>query len=395
MRDPLGIYIHVPFCTAKCPYCDFYSLPPEQALLDTYRDAVLTLLDELSGTLPRGADTLYFGGGTPSLLGAGRLGQLIGRARTRFGLFGAEITVECNPGGDGVPGGLRSFFEELRAAGANRLSMGLQSANQAELTLLGRRHTAQDAHDAVKAARDAGFESISLDLMLGLPGQTARELSASVDFCAACGVEHLSAYLLKIEPGTPFARANLAARCPDDDAQADLYLHAAGLLEKAGYAQYEISNFAKPGRESRHNLKYWDCRDYLGIGPAAHSLINGLRWYWPRDLRAFLQDAHDVFLEEGDVPARLLGAQSLPLWGGGQGQPPFEEYAMLRLRLAQGLRRAEALTRYPGEAQAFDALERRAAPLRQAGLIRPEPGRIALTPRGFLLSNAVTARLLG
>lgn len=398
-----GLYIHVPFCAAKCPYCDFYSMPGTEETMDVYTSAVLTALEALAAhDVLTAADTLYFGGGTPSLLGGRRLAQIVGRARELFGLADAEITVECNPGGEHVPGGLAALFSALHTAGVNRISMGLQSAQPDELLTLGRRHTREDAAHAMELAHAAGFDNVSLDLMLGLPGQTPQRAEQSARFCAALGALHISAYLLKVEPGTPFAHAGVAARCPDDDAQADIYLHTVEVLASLGFVQYEISNFAKPGRESRHNLKYWSCTDYAGVGPAAHSLTGGTRWYYPRDLHAFLQDPLCVRLEADDTPARLplpqtaptLPQQTVPPLPHGAARVPFAEYAMLRLRLTQGLCRAQALAAYPEQARELAAIFRRAEPLARGGLVVLTPEAVMLTPRGFLLSNAVTLRLL-
>ncbi len=385
--SPLGVYLHVPFCASKCPYCDFYSLAGDEAAMDAYTAAALAGIDAAVRAFgPRRADTLYLGGGTPSLLGAARLGALIGRARSAFGLSDAEVTVEVNPAD-----GLRPLFDSLAAAGVGRLSMGLQSAVSAETAFLGRRHTPQQAAAAVRDARAAGIGNISLDLMLGIPQQTAESVEQSIDFCAALGVDHISAYLLKVEEGTPFARRGVAALCPDEDAQADIYLRAVELLGQRGYRQYEISNFARPGRESRHNLKYWNREDYLGIGPAAHGCVGGARYYFPRDLRGFVENPAAVLSERDDVPLALeaVAARSTE---GAAGPEALGEYLMLRLRLAAGLDYREARARFP----AFDPspLPRAAAPMARAGLCRADENGIALTPRGFLVSNAVIARLL-
>ncbi len=366
MRPLLGLYVHVPFCDGKCPYCDFYSLRGTPEMMDGYTRRAQEKLAEAGAQLGREADTLYFGGGTPSLLGAARLSRLISAATAAFGLEDAEITVEVNPGGD-----LREFFRELKAAGANRVSIGLQSADAEELRLLGRRHTAADAARAVRAARDAGFGNISLDLMLAVPGQTEATLEHSMDFCASLGVEHVSAYLLQLEPGTAFWKNRASLHLPGEDAAAALYLAACRGLSERGYIQYEISNFAKPGYESRHNLKYWNCEEYLGVGPSAHSFIKGERFHQERGVARFLRGAGTV----SDGP-------------GGD----FEEYAMLRLRLAAGLRDADFLARFGHRIP--ERMKEAARRYEPRGLTVCGEGGFHFTPEGFLVSDALTAEIL-
>ena len=243
MKKNLSIYIHVPFCAGKCPYCDFYSLPAAtQEAMDAYVERLVNLVAQIH---PKSraylAETVYFGGGTPSLLGVPGLSVLLDGARSTFSIAaGAEITVEANPTGVS-----QAFFEGLRQAGFNRLSMGMQSADPGELHLLGRRHTPEEAAQAVKQAQAAGFSNISLDLMLGLPGRGREKLGKSIQFAAGLGVGHISAYILKIEPGTPFAEAGICL--PEDDEVAEQYLFCVQELGRLGYRQYEISIFARPG----------------------------------------------------------------------------------------------------------------------------------------------------
>jgi len=365
-----GIYIHVPFCVSKCPYCNFYSLPAEESLMDAYTEQLLRALDEAAAIWNKDCDSLYFGGGTPILLGDRRIGRIIERAREKFGLDGAEITLEANPAS-----ALENTLRGLFAAGVNRLSFGLQSADETELRLLGRRHTAKEAADAVRHAQQAGFSNISLDLMLALPGQSEETVRKSIDFCAETGVSHISSYLLKVEEGTPFYADGVALRCPDEDRSADLYLAAVEHLQKRGFLQYEISNFAKDGFHSRHNCKYWLGAEYLGLGPAAHSMINGRRMYFPRDLRGFLAAEHPLSLMVDDG----VGGSA-------------EEYALLGLRLCQGIEKAAAKGAHP--AFDWDGLWKKAAVYQKAGYLRLVDEHLAFTPEGFLLSNAVLARIL-
>ena len=365
-RDRLGIYVHVPFCDGKCPYCDFYSVRGTAERMDEYTDRIIEEMKSESERIGRKADTLYFGGGTPSLLGAKRLIRIAEAARKGFGLENAEITVEANPGDE-----LAAFFREIRKAGVNRLSLGLQSADDGELELLGRRHTAEQAEKCVAQARDAGFENISLDLMLAVQDQTEESLRKSIDFCARAGAAHVSAYLLKIEPGTAYFKNRERLRLPDEDAAAALYLLACKELEQRGCRQYEISNFAKSGFESRHNLKYWRCEEYLGFGPAAHSFLDGKRFYRERSIGAFLR-----------------GGPPQPEGDGGS----FEEFAMLALRLTEGLTDECCLKRFGRPVpQRMKAAARRYEP---AGLTVCGEDGFHFTPKGFLVSNTLTAEIL-
>ena len=361
-----GIYIHIPFCDGKCPYCDFYSLRGSEELKEQYTEELCRRIRTWPEEgLP--VETVYFGGGTPNLLGAPRLGRVLEAVGQRFALSAAaEVTLEANP--THVD---RAFFRQVRAAGFNRLSMGLQSANEEELRLPGRAHSTQDVTQAVADARAAGFENLSLDLMLGLPRSSPESLEHSVEFAAGLEPEHLSSYLLKVEEGTPFAARGI--RPLEEDLAANQYLFLVQKLDELGYRQYEISNFARPGRESRHNLVYWHDQEYLGFGPGAHSFWQGKRFYCPRDLEGFLR---------GNEPV-----QDGP---GGS----FEEFVMLGLRLTEGISRERCEERF-GEAGIiqFRGLMERARKLPQQ-LVRLEEERLSFTPEGFLVSNALLGELL-
>ena len=361
----IGLYVHIPFCASKCGYCDFYSVT-DRAGRHAYADV---LVQEILSWKGRGyaADTLFVGGGTPSLMEAGELLRILAACREAFSLDPeGEIALEANP--DSVS--LR-YLEELRRGGFNRISFGAQSIEEAELRALGRRHDAAAIRRAMDWAGEAGFARRSLDIMLGIPYQTRESLSRTLEAFAAMGPDQLSAYLLKIEEGTPFARNGAARLCPDDDMAAELYLQTAERLEKLGYRQYEISNFAKPGGESRHNLKYWRCREYLGFGPAAHSYWNGRRFYHPRGLAEYLSSGGKNWQDDGPG-----------------GSP--EERLMLGLRLAEGV----ALSRLGFPEGEEKRILRKAAPLRDAGLLEMEGDTLRLTPRGFLVSNGILAELL-
>lgn len=321
--------------------------------------------------------TLYVGGGTPNLLGGERLALLIEKAAQAFFLVpGAEVTVEVNPTECS-----EDFFLRLRKAGVNRVSMGLQSANPDELRLLGRRHSLKDVENAVAAARRAGFQNLSLDLMLGLPKEKAfgegllknsrEKLLNSVRFVESLGVEHVSSYILKVEENTPFARQKIIL--PSDDDVAEEYLFLVQELERRGYEQYEISNFSRPGFESRHNLLYWHGEEYLGLGPGAHSFYKGNRFFYPRNLQDFIQG----------TPPTADGE------GGG-----FQEMALLAFRLKEGLHLETCRERFGAEGERlFKEMLQRVKKIPPA-LIRTEEGRIFFTPQGFLVSNALIIRLL-
>lgn len=368
MTKPLGIYIHVPFCKQKCVYCDFYSLPHREEQMDAYVSALRSQLAETDFSGYE-ADTVYFGGGTPSYLGPRRLTALLEAVSAACPVApGAEVTFEANPDSAGDPDALSA----LRRAGFNRISLGMQSADDGELTAIGRIHTMAQVCAAVKAARRAGFENLSLDLIYGLPGQDLPRWRENLAAAVELGPEHLSCYGLKAEPGTPLYAHR--ETLPGDEEQADMYLETVDLLEARGYRQYEISNFAKPGRESRHNLKYWTLGEYIGFGPGAHSDFRGVRYAWARDLEAFLRRDH--LLSE----ARRMSPQDRET-----------EWLMLSLRLARGLDTAEWEARFRRPFALFLPFLARC---QAAGYAVQEEGRWRLTPRGFLVSNQIIGELL-
>lgn len=364
--NTIGLYLHIPFCRSKCPYCDFYSFRGSETDMDNYCAALQQRISESASALQCKANTLYIGGGTPSVLGAERLKSLVNQAKRDFLTDEAEVTVECNP--YKLP---PDFFKVLAEVGVNRVSLGLQSANDTERRTLGRRSDRQTVETAVKAAQRAGIQNISLDVMLGVPDQTEKSLAETLDFCLSLGVPHISAYILKVEENTPFGRRREQYNFPDDDKTADFYLQLCETLENGGILQYEISNFAKSGFESRHNLKYWHCEEYLGLGPAAHSFLNNKRFYFSRDFEAFLK-----------------GGAPVPDGDGGD----FTEYAMLALRLIEGLRESWVLARFGHKIP--DEMHKKAQIFVQGGYMAADEERIALTRKGFLLSNAILAELL-
>ncbi len=359
----LGLYIHTPFCKSKCNYCDFYSFAAEGDLIDSYTQRVTEEILKWGVRIARPIDSLYLGGGTPTLLGGENIEKIIFAAERSFGLHNPEITLECNPADD-----LSDTLKRAAAAGVNRLSIGVQSGNEDELKMLGRRHTILDAVRTVNDAKSVGIDNISVDLMIGLPESNLDKLKKSIDFVCSLAPSHISVYILKIEDGTPFSKMKLSM--PSDEEIESQYLFCAETLEKRGYNQYEISNFAKAGFESRHNLKYWNCDEYLGIGPAAHSFLSGKRFYYPRDIKSFMS-----------------GCEIIPDGEGGT----YDEYIMLRLRLCEGIIFKEYEKRYGALPEDFI---KTAKHLEKLGLIDVFADRICLTKKGFLLSNSVIGEFL-
>ena len=377
--EKLGIYIHIPFCRSKCDYCDFYSLAGREERMDDYQRALLAHLKE-SAFAARGfsVDTVYFGGGTPSCYGAKRLKELLSAVKKYYKVEKeAEITLEANP--DSVD---FKSLKALRRAGFNRISMGLQSACPAELEAVHRPHTVAQGDEAVAAARKAGFANLSLDLIYGLPTQTVSSWQNTVEHVLTLEPEHLSCYGLKVEEGTPLA-ARVAAgeeRLLSDDAQATLYLWTVSRLARAGYGQYEISNFARPGFASRHNLRYWLTQPYMGFGPGAHSDFGGRRYSWVRDLEGYIKG-----VLEGSVP--LLDSQDLI-----PQEERGSEYLMLRLRTARGIEEWEYRGSYFMDFAPIEARLREFAA--QGWAEKTAEGRWRLTPKGFLVSNQLIGDLL-
>ncbi len=355
-----GIYIHVPFCAVKCPYCDFYSVRYSRETAARYADAVCRNLLALPEGLA--ADTVYFGGGTPSLLSADMIRNFLDIIRRRCCLAeDAEITLEANPL-TAIPDRLR----EWKRAGVNRLSLGTQSFDAEILHILGRKHTPEQGILAIRNAADAGFSNLSADLMLGLTQHTETRWQQELETAAALPVSHISAYMLKIEEHTPFGLH--PPDLLDDDMLADRYLQMHDVLTANGFHHYEISNFARGAENrSRHNCKYWQLAPYYGIGPAAHSCHDGKRFAVSRDLEAFCAAA----VQQEEITEWNAGSES--------------ERIMLGLRLAEGIR----LDSIP---QSRERLMRRAKPLIPEYL-QTDGNVIRMTPQGWLVSNAVLVHL--
>lgn len=356
----IGIYIHIPFCEQKCPYCDFYSIADKNEF-DRYTDAVIDRIKQFSDKYNRTVSSVYFGGGTPSVIGTNHLVRILESVKSNFELSAdAEVTVEVNPCSQN-----NISFEKLFVAGFNRISIGLQSANENELKILGRRHDANDAKNTVDNAKKVGFKNISLDLMLCVPEQTKSSLTKSIEFCRDCNVTHISAYILKIEENTKFYQIKDKLILFDDDETSQIYIHAVNELERCGYCQYEISNFCKPSFEGKHNLKYWRDEEYIGIGPSAHSFIDGKRFYYSRSFEDFYSNKITEDGTGGDI----------------------EECIMLRLRLKEGLT-LDLLKNEYGYTPS-DKLIKSLNRLNEEGLIKFDNNLVSLTKEGFLVSNMI------
>ena len=373
---PLGLYIHIPFCKSKCIYCDFYSLPRAEDRMDRYVSALCRQLAEIAQrTTAHTVDSVYLGGGTPSYLGEKRLRHILKTVKKHYHLSrDAEITLEANPDSAGDWRALRS----LRRAGMNRLSLGVQSADDGLLRALGRPHTFAQAEEAAAAARRARIRNLSLDLIYGLPGQNLAGWKDTLERAAALEPEHLSCYGLKVEEGTPLWDMQEKMDLPDDDAQADMYLWTVERLGALGYEQYEISNFARPGRASRHNMKYWTLCEYAGFGPGAHSDLGDVRYAYLRSL-----DTYCAGVEAG--VSVLESSEHIP------SRERDIEYVMLGLRLSQGISRQEFENRYRLPfAPIQSVLER----FRATGHAALAGERWRLTPEGFLVSNQIIGQAL-
>jgi oxygen-independent coproporphyrinogen-3 oxidase len=357
-----GIYVHVPFCAKKCPYCDFYSCSYRLDMAQKYTDTVVFDIEKLPSKL--NADTIYFGGGTPSLLPVNLIDKILRALSNKLSIEGSEVTIEINP--------CTVNEEKLRKykdMGINRLSFGIQSANENELEFLGRNHSFGQAEKMVKTAKKIGFDNISCDMMIGLPYQTSENIEYTIKRFSELEINHISSYILKIEENTPFNTPKVLNSMPDDDTVSDLYLFMVEQLKSYGFNQYEISNFSKPEYESRHNLKYWKCQEYIGLGPGAHSYFDNERYYISANLDRFVEsENHDIIITDSN-PAT------------------DEEKIMLGLRLTDGINTGD----FP---ERKDKMLNTGEILSKAGLVLIENGVIRLTPKGFLLSNSIITELI-
>lgn len=378
MAESLHCYVHIPFCLRKCPYCDFVSYAGREHLIESYVGAVVTEAQAVAASLPgRKLATAYLGGGTPSLLPAREVERVLGALDRAWGIAaGAEVTLEANPGTVD-----EAKLAELRRLGINRLSLGVQSLDDGALAALGRLHTAQEAVAAYHMARDGGFDNVCLDLMYALPEQTAASWRLQLQKAIELDPEHISAYGLTIENGTEFWRRAAAGELalPDEDEQLDMYGAARAMLGAAGYRQYEISNWARAGRECRHNQAYWRGEEYVGLGAAAHSLVRGTRRSNVEDVEVYI-----AAVESAEAPT--ASEESL------SGRRGLGEAIMLGLRTVEGVDLEAAQQRF-----GVDAWAEHADSIREleklALLSRTERG-IRLTERGMVLADEVAMRFL-
>ena len=388
MTQPLSLYVHIPFCRAKCGYCDFNSYAGQEHLIPSYARALAQearLWSEAAGGRP--VETVYFGGGTPSLVPLSEMRLIMGALGDCFALAAeAEVSLEANPGTVD-----EAYLRGLRGLGFNRLSLGVQSFDDGELGALGRIHSAEEAREAYEAARAAGFDNINLDLMLGLPGQVVGQWRRSLEEALVLRPEHLSLYALTVEEGTPLARevAQGSVPAPDPDVQADMYVWAEDRLARAGYEHYEISNWALPDRHCRHNLTYWENREYVGLGAGAHSYMDGVRSANAVHPAEYLRLVGEAGASGERGHARMGQVVSV--------ERVDEALAMadtliLGLRLVEGVSLSGFRERFGVELS--ERYGDRLRELAQAGLVETADGYLRLTPRGRLLGNEVFQRFL-
>ena len=376
----LGLYLHIPFCKSKCAYCDFYSfVPGDDGVCERYVHALIkhmeTYKKSCDGYAP---DTVFIGGGTPTALPIDLLIELIRAVKRNFALSkGVEFTVEANPATVSY-----KDMKRLRRAGVNRLSMGLQSADNYELAALSRLHRRQDFEEAFRDARSAKIGNINVDIMYGIPGQTVASVMKTLNYVTRLGPEHISFYNLKIEPGTPFWQMKDRLELPGEDAEYEMYMRGVAFLESRGYRQYEISNFAKPGYQCMHNIKYWNCDEYLGLGAAAHSFFNGNRFSFCRDAQRYMRA-----LEEPEADIRITDSTEQIMT-----KERVGEYVMLRMRLKDGISEREFFRLFGKDFGSMYGryLEKYVS----GGFVERNGDRWSFTPRGMFVSNYILSDIL-
>ena len=379
MNKPISIYIHIPFCVKKCAYCDFASYAGRMGRMDAYVDAVCREIRAQAAFFgKRRVKTVFFGGGTPTLMTGAQAAKIMDALRERFYIEEtAEISMEGNPGTLAA-----EHLAAYRAAGINRLSLGVQSMDDALLCGIGRIHTSAQAKEAAALARAAGFENINLDLMLGLPGQTPQMWEETLRAAIALEPEHLSCYSLILEEGTPLFAAAQAGTCaplPGEDALCAMDAITARLTAQAGYIRYEVSNWAKPGRECRHNVVYWECESYLGIGCAAHGEMNGQRFEHTADLEEYLKTCGNV---------ECLNRPE----GNNTREDRMFERAMMGLRMVAGMDAARFARDFGSSPQ--DVWKSTIPRMTRAGLMARAGERLLLTSRGMDVMNGVLTEMM-
>ncbi len=378
----LGLYIHIPFCKKKCLYCDFYSIPAaNEQLKKLYLEALMLHMDEHILQLePYTIDSIYFGGGTPSLLSAEQITMLMKKIKKNFYVSNkCEITLETNPGTVD-----KAKLSAFRRAGINRLSIGCQSFYDKDLQVCGRVHSAHDNVKVLDEAVKAGFKNINVDIMFGLPNQSLQNVLSSIERAVKLGATHISLYGLKVEEGTPFYTLEKQGRLPlpSEDDESDMYYVSCEMLRKYGFKHYEISNFARPGYESVHNLKYWNCDEYIGFGPSAHSFFSGKRFYYKNSTSLYVKN----FTENFDGPG--IVDKCIDVQFGTQ----MAEYVMLRMRLGDGIHCDEFRRRF---GRSFESvyLGKMSPYLRSGHIIKTKSG-YAFTEHGMYVSNYILARMI-
>ena len=366
MAKPIGCYLHIPFCRKRCAYCDFYSGMVHQEMCHKYVNRLESEIYRWGEKLCRPADTVYFGGGTPSVLKANYLSRLLNAVQTAFNVTeNCEKTIEVNP-----EDATEEFLKGLKEAGFNRISLGIQSLSDNVLKILGRRHTAEDSINAFNTARKVGFNNITVDLMLGLPNQSPEEAIDTAKKIARLSPEHISCYMLILEEKTALYSKREIIDIPDEETVREEYLNVCDIFENSGYNHYEISNFAKEGKESKHNLKYWKTQEYIGIGPSAYSFIDGKRFHTLCDIHGFICAPKTVYDEAG---------------GG------YEEYIMLSLRLKEGLNRQE-FEAFTGKTFS-EKFNEKAKLFADNNLAVWNNDTFRLTNEGMLLSNSIICEM--
>lgn len=372
-NQQMEIYVHIPFCVRKCDYCDFLSGPWTREVQSAYVEAVLREIDATDVT--KEVSSVFFGGGTPSLLPAGQLIRILERLAEHFTISEhAEISLEANPGTV-----TKESLSAYRTAGFNRISFGCQSLCAEELKRLGRIHTAEDFLESYQMAREAGFSNINVDLMSALPGQTFQSWEKTLRQAAALGPEHISAYSLILEEGTKFYDNRETLDLPDEDTERMMYEKTAEILLEYGYRQYEISNYAKNGYACRHNVGYWKRVPYLGIGLGSASLIGECRYRNTTDMQTYLRMSHDPSLIRRDIEHLSEREQ-------------MEEYMILGLRMTEGISLKEFYEQFGVTAEEVygEVFEK----YKKLALLEETEGRIRLTGNGVSLSNVVLADFL-
>lgn len=360
-----GLYIHIPFCVKKCKYCDFVSFEGGDCFKDRYIESLINEMKEYSGAL---CDTVFIGGGTPTTLKTYQLEKLLAAVKDIFNISSdAEITCEANPGTVDA-----EKLTAMKKGGVNRLSIGVQTFCDEELKAIGRIHNAEEAEKAIDDARACGFENISIDIISALPGQTVESFKKTLSRTVLKKPEHISCYSLILEENTPLYEEYKSGRLilPDEDSEREMYDWACDFLKKNGYNQYEISNFAMPGKESKHNIKYWQCKEYIGVGVAAHSYYNGMRYFNTDNLR-----------EYSDGKYRTDEKEALSL------KDKIEEFMIMGLRMTDGICEAEFKRRFGMEAEElFGNVIKK---FTDGGFMEKKDGFIRLTHKGTAVSNTI------